>query len=182
MPKRDADLLIEDIETAITRIEGYIAGLDREAFLQDQKTIDAVVRNLEIIGEAVRWLPSEFKEQHGSVPWSQIAGCGTGSCMIISASTWRSSGRCSKRLYRNSNVNLPAFVPDGCKGRRDSASRLAEKHFARIRCGSTGLRHSESHKEPRAKNCSCNEIVAEQAEDVSDLKHRIFWSSPDLRN
>src|SRR3989442_15900768 len=74
MPKRDTDLLIEDVETAIARIESYIAGLDRDGFLQDQKTIDAVVRNLEIIGEAVRWLPSDFKEQHTSVPWSQIAG------------------------------------------------------------------------------------------------------------
>ena len=74
MPKRDADLLIEDIQTALARIESYTTGLDRETFLQDQKTIDAVVRNLEIIGEAVRWLPTEFKDRQGSVPWSQIAG------------------------------------------------------------------------------------------------------------
>ena len=74
MPKRDADILIEDIETAVARIERYVAGLDRQGFLQDEKTIDAVVRNLEIIGEAVRWLPGEFKERHTEVPWSQIAG------------------------------------------------------------------------------------------------------------
>ncbi|HWB61572.1 MAG TPA: DUF86 domain-containing protein [Chthoniobacteraceae bacterium] len=74
MPKRDADLLLEDIHSAIGRIERYIAGLDHAKFLQDEKTIDAVVRNLEIIGEAVRWLPQEFKDQHPSVPWSQIAG------------------------------------------------------------------------------------------------------------
>ncbi len=47
---------------------------DRFGDLQDQKTIDAVVRNLEIIGEAVRWLPTEFKDRQGSVPWPQIAG------------------------------------------------------------------------------------------------------------
>ena len=74
MPKRDADILIEDIETAIARIDHYIAGLNRAQFMEDQKTIDAVVHNLEIIGEAVRWLPPEFKEQNPSVPWQQIAG------------------------------------------------------------------------------------------------------------
>jgi uncharacterized protein with HEPN domain len=74
MPRRDADLLIEDIETAIARIERYVAGLDRAGFLRDEKTIDAVVRNLEIIGEAVRWLPAEFKEQNAAVPWSKVAG------------------------------------------------------------------------------------------------------------
>ncbi len=74
MPKRDADLLIEDIDTAIERIERYVASMGREQFLADEKTTDAVVRNLEIIGEAVRWLPEEFKARHSAVPWSQIAG------------------------------------------------------------------------------------------------------------
>ena len=74
MPKRDADLLIEDIRTALARIERYASGMRREQFLADEKTIDAVVRNLEIIGEAVRWLPPEFKERHRAIPWNQIAG------------------------------------------------------------------------------------------------------------
>jgi uncharacterized protein with HEPN domain len=74
MPRRDADLLIEDIEAAMARIERYIANTDRERFLKDEKTIDAVARNLEIIGEAVRQLPREFKEKHSFVPWSQVAG------------------------------------------------------------------------------------------------------------
>jgi uncharacterized protein with HEPN domain len=74
MPRRDADLLIEDIDGAIGRIERYVADTDREGFLKDEKTIDAVARNLEIIGEAVRRLPPEFKEKHSAVPWSQIAG------------------------------------------------------------------------------------------------------------
>lgn len=74
MPKRDADLLLEDIRLAVARIERYTSGLKREQFLADEKTIDAVVRNLEIIGEAVRWLPHDFKLQHQDVPWDQIAG------------------------------------------------------------------------------------------------------------
>jgi uncharacterized protein with HEPN domain len=49
MPKRDPDLLIEDMLTAIRKIERYTSGMDRELFRQDEKTIDAVVRNLEIL-------------------------------------------------------------------------------------------------------------------------------------
>jgi uncharacterized protein with HEPN domain len=74
MPKRDADLLIEDMRVAISRIERYMAGLNREAFLQDEKTIDAVVRNLEVLGEAARQMPSEFLTHHPEIPWSQISG------------------------------------------------------------------------------------------------------------
>ncbi len=46
MPKRDAKLLIEDMQIAMGKIERYVAGLDKESFLADEKTIDAVVRNL----------------------------------------------------------------------------------------------------------------------------------------
>ena len=74
MPKRDPDLLFEDIRSALARIGRYTSGIEREEFLVDEKTIDAVVRNLEIIGEAVRWLPEDFKLQYVSVPWGQIAG------------------------------------------------------------------------------------------------------------
>lgn len=74
MPERDTALLLEDIETAIGRIDRYVSGFDREQFLRDEKTIDAVVRNLEIIGEAVRWLPPQFKETHAVIPWTKIAG------------------------------------------------------------------------------------------------------------
>jgi uncharacterized protein with HEPN domain len=42
--------------------------------LADDKTIDAVVRNLEVIGEAARLLPQDFRESHPSIPWNQIAG------------------------------------------------------------------------------------------------------------
>jgi uncharacterized protein with HEPN domain len=48
--------------------------LNEASFLVDEKTIDAVVRNLEIIGEAAKQLPTEFKTQHSAIPWSRIAG------------------------------------------------------------------------------------------------------------
>jgi uncharacterized protein with HEPN domain len=74
MPRRDPHLLLEDIRSALARIERYTSGMQREQFLVDEKTIDAVVRNLEIIGEAVRWLPDDFKRGYVGVPWGQIAG------------------------------------------------------------------------------------------------------------
>lgn len=74
MPKRNPDLLLEDIRSALARIDRYTRKMQREQFLADEKTIDAVVRNLEIIGEAVRWLPEDFKLGHMGVPWGQIAG------------------------------------------------------------------------------------------------------------
>lgn len=74
MPKRDPDLLMEDILAAVRKIERYTSGMDEEQFRQDDKTVDAVVRNLEIIGEATRHLPEDFLARHPDVPWRQVAG------------------------------------------------------------------------------------------------------------
>ena len=52
MPKRDTAILVQDIYTALERISAYIQGMDADTFLNDQKTIDAVTRNLEIVGES----------------------------------------------------------------------------------------------------------------------------------
>ena len=45
-----------------------------EAFTQDEKTIDAVVRNMEVIGEAANRLPDEFKERHSDIEWYKVVG------------------------------------------------------------------------------------------------------------
>lgn len=74
MPKREADLLIEDMLTAMGKIERYISGLDQGLFRQDEKTVDAVVRNLEVLGEAARQLPEDFIARNPEIPWRQIAG------------------------------------------------------------------------------------------------------------
>lgn len=74
MSKREPGLLLDDVRVACDKITRYLAGLDQAAFLVDDKTIDAVVRNLEIVGEAVKQLPAEFKERHPRIPWHQIAG------------------------------------------------------------------------------------------------------------
>jgi uncharacterized protein with HEPN domain len=74
MPKRDPDLLIEDMIEALRKIDLYTSGIDHDRFLKDEKTIDAVVRNLEVLGEAARLLPDDFIVQHPEIHWRQIAG------------------------------------------------------------------------------------------------------------
>ena len=54
MSKREPSVLLDDIRTSIEKLQRYTAGLDEGSFLADEKTIDAVVRNLEIIGEAAK--------------------------------------------------------------------------------------------------------------------------------
>ena len=74
MSKRDPKILVEDMLLAIEKIRRFTAGIDHEMFLADEKTIDAVARNIGIIGEAVRQLPDDFKNDHDMIPWSQIGG------------------------------------------------------------------------------------------------------------
>ena len=74
MSKRPAHLLIEDIWDAMTRIEQYTAGLAQAQFLTDRRTSDAVVRNLEIIGEAANRLPIDVRQQHPQIEWQKIVG------------------------------------------------------------------------------------------------------------
>ena len=74
MSERTVDLLIEDIWEAIERIERYTSGMPRKSFEEDEKTTDAVVRNLEIIGEAANRLPDSFKDEHSEIEWIKIIG------------------------------------------------------------------------------------------------------------
>jgi len=55
-------------------IESYVANMNFEDFQKDRKTIDAVVRNFEIIGEAARNIPDEIKTQYQNVDWKGIIG------------------------------------------------------------------------------------------------------------
>jgi uncharacterized protein with HEPN domain len=74
MKGRDYGLYLEDILEAIRRIEKYIAGLTYEKFTNDNKTVDAVMRNLEIIGEATKQIPDEVRAKHSKIPWRDMAG------------------------------------------------------------------------------------------------------------
>lgn len=74
MSKRDPKLLIGDILEATGKIKLYTKKYSFNRFISDSKTIDAVIRNFEIIGEAANRLPEEFIEKHRSVDWYRIIG------------------------------------------------------------------------------------------------------------
>jgi uncharacterized protein with HEPN domain len=74
MSDREPRLLIGDIIDAAEKIKEYTSNLSFENFISDSKTVDAVIRNFEIIGEAARRLPDEFKVSTSQIDWSRIIG------------------------------------------------------------------------------------------------------------
>ena len=74
MSPRDWRLFVDDMLEAITKINRYTAGADFEGFSQDERTIDAVVRNLEIIGEAAHRIPEDVKAESHDIDWKAING------------------------------------------------------------------------------------------------------------
>jgi uncharacterized protein with HEPN domain len=69
---RDYKIYLKDIIECIGKVKNYTAGLSLIEFCNDPKTIDAVIRNLEIIGEAARRLPEEIKLKFPDVEWHKI--------------------------------------------------------------------------------------------------------------
>lgn len=71
---RDIRVYIEDILDIIGKTEGFIKDMDFETFAKDEKTIFAVERCLEIIGEAAKHVPIEMRQNYGKIPWRDMAG------------------------------------------------------------------------------------------------------------
>jgi len=72
--KRRFRLFIEDIIESIKLIEEYMGNTSKKNLGSNQKLKDSIVRRLEIIGEAVKNIPWDFREKHPEVPWKKIAG------------------------------------------------------------------------------------------------------------
>ncbi|MEM4215609.1 MAG: DUF86 domain-containing protein [Candidatus Anstonellales archaeon] len=71
---RRVENLLMDILKAIDNIENYTHGIDYRSFESNQEKIDAVLRNFEIIGEAVKNLPNEIKRKQKEIEWKSISG------------------------------------------------------------------------------------------------------------
>lgn len=74
MSKRDTLLLLDDMLQAAYKIKRYTQGFDFNSFSNDEKTIDAVVRNFEIIGEAANRIDLDYKLKHTEIEWDRIRG------------------------------------------------------------------------------------------------------------
>ncbi len=71
---RDYRLFLQDILAAIDSIEEFVMGLDLDGFQADDKTSSAVIRKLEVIGEATKQIPDAIRQQHPHLPWKEMAG------------------------------------------------------------------------------------------------------------
>jgi len=74
MKKKDYRDYVEDILTAINEIDDFVKGVTFEDFRKDKKTTNAVIRSMEVIGEAAKNIPKTLREKYKSVPWTKMAG------------------------------------------------------------------------------------------------------------
>lgn len=74
MKERNVILFLSDVIEAINKIERYIDNLDYNSFEKNELVIDAVIRNLEVIGEASKNVPKNIREEYSDLPWKRIIG------------------------------------------------------------------------------------------------------------
>jgi len=74
MSNRDLRLLLQDMLESARKIIKYVDGMSEDVFMKDDKTIDAVVRNFEIIGEAANRLDPDFRLENPHIEWKRIRG------------------------------------------------------------------------------------------------------------
>ena len=72
MPPRNWKMRIGDILQCITKIQKHTQGYDFSDFEADEKTVDSVLRNLEIIGEAAKHVPRQVRERYPGLPWVEM--------------------------------------------------------------------------------------------------------------
>ncbi len=74
MSKRDFLLLLDDMLQSALKIKRYTKDINYNSFVSDEKTIDAVVRNFEIIGEAANRISPDFRDCNPEIEWTRIRG------------------------------------------------------------------------------------------------------------
>jgi uncharacterized protein with HEPN domain len=71
---RDISDYIDDIHDAISEVADFIRGMTYDEFVVDKKTSNAVIRSMEVLGEAAKKVPTSFREKHPDIPWRKMAG------------------------------------------------------------------------------------------------------------
>jgi uncharacterized protein with HEPN domain len=74
MKNRDYRDYLQDILDSIIETKEFIKGMEFEDFVEDKKTINAIVRSLEVIGEATKKIPDSLREKYPQIPWKRMAG------------------------------------------------------------------------------------------------------------
>mgnify|MGYP006285734001 CR=1 FL=1 len=74
MSSRSWEFRLQDILDAIGKIERYVEGMTYEEFIDDEKTVDAVIRQITVIGEAATHIPETKTSQSSQLPWRSIRG------------------------------------------------------------------------------------------------------------
>lgn len=113
--KREFVLFIQDILEYIETAERFVAGMSYEDFAKDEKTKLAVVRCVEIIGEAAKHVPSHIRKKYSTVPWKDMAGMRD----IIAHFYF---GIVMERVWKVAKVMLPPLKPHIQKVLDDIAS------------------------------------------------------------
>jgi uncharacterized protein with HEPN domain len=72
--KKDDSVYLDHILASLNKIINYVNDHDLNSFLQSEQTQDAVIRQLEIVGEATKRISKEFRAKHNAIPWTEMAG------------------------------------------------------------------------------------------------------------
>jgi uncharacterized protein with HEPN domain len=121
---------VADIEEAARHIDQFLAHMTWAQFVQDQKTIYAVVRAFEIIGEAAKKVPLSVRKRHPKVPWKQMAGMRDKLIMSISESIIRCCGRQPKKISPPCSLSSQRCTR---KNRRKPAANKKDSRPQRLR-------------------------------------------------
>ncbi len=104
MPPREWRLYLEDILEAISRIQRYTRDMGFDVFCGSDITIDAVIRNFTIIGEAARQIPAELEKRYPEIPWDKMRG-------LRNVVVHQYFGMDFKILWETAQHDLPPLVP-----------------------------------------------------------------------
>lgn len=104
MPLRNWLFRINDILDAVSAVETYVTGMTYEDFVADRKTVDAVVRNLIIIGEASVHIPGEICRAHAEIPWQDMSA-------MRNFVVHEYFGVSDRILWDTVQIDLPPLVP-----------------------------------------------------------------------